>query len=127
MAENKYENECRTYLRIIAEERYLDDIMGAISQIVPCKKVKDSVVVGDNNLYDSDVNVMLRTTLGALMGNEQTLLELKDKYSAELWLIIVAYLSTQTSDPYPVLSLDRDIVEFLYKSGAEYDLDYYIV
>ena len=127
MAENKYENECKTYLRIIAEERYLDDIMGCISQLAPCKRVKNSVVAGICDSYDIDVNVMLRQTLEGFFGSEQTLLEIQRKYSAEVWLVVVPQIAADSDKPHQILSLDEWVIEFLYKAKVKYDFDYYVI
>ncbi|MGN1372503.1 MAG: hypothetical protein ACI4VK_00475 [Candidatus Coproplasma sp.] len=127
MAEYNRENECKTYLRIVAEERYLDDIMGCISKFTPCKREKNSVVAGVCDSYDIDVNAMLKQSLASFVGREQTLLDIQQKYSAEIWLVVVPQIVADSDKPRQLLSPDEWVIEFLYKAGVKYDLDYYIV
>ncbi|MGN0812262.1 MAG: hypothetical protein ACI4MQ_01975 [Candidatus Coproplasma sp.] len=127
MAENKRENECKTYLRITADERYLDNIMGCISKFTPCKREKNCVVAGVCESYDVDVNVMIRQTIKGLLGNEEELLSLQQNFSAEIYLVVVPQIVAEGEEPNQILSLESDIIEFLYKSKVKYDLDYYVL
>lgn len=127
MAKEMCKHECKTYLRIIADECYLDNIAGCIEQFTFCKRENNYVMAGVCDSYDVDVNVMFRQTLKGFFGREQTLLALQQKYLAEIYLVVVAQIVADSDEPHQILSLDRDIIEFLYKSGAEYDLDYYVI
>lgn len=82
--------------------------------------------IGHNERYDVDVNNMVRVTLKDLLGKEEKLCELRERFGVETVLEIVPYISVDSEMPTQILSLDRDIIEFLYKSGTEVDLDYYV-
>lgn len=82
--------------------------------------------IGQNANYDVDVNKMIRITLKDLFGKEENLRELRKRFGVETMLEIVPYISVDCEKPTQILSLDRDIIEFLYKSGTEVDLDYYV-
>lgn len=84
-------------------------------------------VIGQNTEYNTDVNEMLRVTLSDLFGKERELLRLSREYGVRIALEIVPRIAADSDSPNPILSLDGDIIEFLYKSGATLDLDYYIV
>ena len=51
---------------------------------------------------------------------------MKEKYNLEYYLERVLYLKKKTGLVHPILGLDNDIVEFLYKTKTIDDLDYYI-
>ena len=74
--------------------------------------------------YISDV---LRETLRPYFGKEQALRRLKEDFDAILRLEIVPELVANSDVPLPCLSLDGDIIKFLYLSGAEHDLDLYVL
>ena len=67
---------------------------------------------------------MLRETLKDLIGKEEILLELKNKYNLEYYLERVPLLINDAS--YFKLSLDDDIIEFMYKTKTKDDLDYHL-
>ncbi|MGN0805740.1 MAG: hypothetical protein ACI4MC_01770, partial [Candidatus Coproplasma sp.] len=126
MAENNCGQGCKTYLRIVANERFLDDIAGCIAQFAPCRRDVNGLVAGFNDSFDIDVNVMIRETLKGFFGREQFLLNLQNKYSAEIWLEVVPQIAADSEQPRQMLSIDEDIIEFLYKAKVRYDLDYYV-
>lgn len=83
--------------------------------------------VGRNECYDIDVNRMLRVTLKGLFQNARALKQLAEKYHLSLFLTVVPTLVAGSEEPSQYLSLERDIVEFLYFSGAKLDFDYYVI
>lgn len=82
--------------------------------------------VGRNDNYSVYVSDMCRVTLKGLFGKERAILELKRKYNLSTTLEIVPYIFADSEEPNQCLSLDKDIVEFLYKTETEMDLDYYV-
>jgi len=102
-------------------EQYIKDIFG-----VTPKFNRRSFIIGLNETYDSDVNEMIRKTLNNLLGKEEQINTLKTKFSLTTSLEIVPYIATENPDRQ-YLSLDKDILEFLYDTGTIMDLDYYII
>ena len=49
--------------------------------------------------------------------------EYRNKYGLEYYLVRVVELNDNNK---PILSLDDDIIEFLFKVSAKDDLDYYL-
>ena len=84
-------------------------------------------VIGYNENYNIDVNEMIRVTLKDLFGKEDKINELCKNFGVTVVLEIVPYIITESDVPSQILSLDRDIIEFLYQSGVEMDLDYYFM
>lgn len=70
---------------------------------------------------------MIRKTLKELFGKEDILLELKARYELEYFLERVPLISLDNDKQFPNLSLDEDIVEFMYKTRTIDDLDYFII
>lgn len=103
-------------------EKFITDTFG----VIPVWD-RHCFIIGYNERYDVDVNVMLRVTLKGLLGKEAELRALQDKFSVATVLEIVPYIVADSDEPTQILAVDRDIVEFLYKSGAELDIDYYII
>ncbi len=85
------------------------------------------IELGRNELFDKDVNVMIRQTLKDLLGKEEILLALKDKYALSFTLERVPLLQTDESAPYQKLSLDEDVIRFMYLCKVKDDLDYHII
>jgi len=84
-------------------------------------------VIGCNENYDVDVNAMLRETLKNLFGKEDKIRDMQKLFGVTATLEIVPYIVAGSEEPNPYLSLDGDIIEFLYKSGTAMDLDYYVI
>ena len=84
-------------------------------------------VLGFNENYNVDVNEMLRVTLKDLFGKEEQIKKLKKEFSLSAILEIVPVIASNSNEPNQYLSLERDIIEFLYKSETDIDLDYYVV
>ena len=87
----------------------------------------NTIEIGRNEIYDVDVNKMVRVSLKDLLGKEKELIYLKEKYNLYYALERVPSIVADTTEPHPILSLDGDIVEFLAKTGTVDDLDYYII
>ena len=83
-----------------------------------------TIEIGRNELYQDDINIMIRESLKDLLGKEDILLELKNKYNLEYYLERVPLLLND--DNYIKLSLDIDIIEFMYKTKTIDDLDYHL-
>ena len=73
-----------------------------------------TIEIGRNDIYDTDINVMIRKSLKDLFGKEDVLLELKNKYNLEYVLERVPALLFKNQDYNQRLSLDYDIIEFMY-------------
>ena len=117
-----------TYFAIyFNEELNLDDFCAKLGfakeEILPLVH-KDKIVIGENREPSLNVNECLRTTLKDLFGKEDILYQLKQEYGLDYYLAKVVYLTPE--GVMPILSLEGDIVEFLYLTEAIDDLDYYI-
>lgn len=82
--------------------------------------------VGSNEEYDVDVNNMIRKTLSAFTGKEDFLKEIQKEFGITVSLEIIPRIAYSSDKPRQILSLDDDIIAFLYKAGVSMDLDYYI-
>lgn len=102
-------------------ERYILDTFG----VTPVWEFH-SFILGYNETYDVDVNKMIRKTLCGLMGKEEQIRAMRRRFGVDTVLEVVPYLLSDSPDPNPCLSLENDIIAFLYKSGTEYDIDYYV-
>ena len=83
--------------------------------------------IGHNEAYSVYVSDMVRVTLKDLIGKEQAIVELKRRFNLSTCLEIVPYIAADSDEPNQCLSLDDDVIEFLYKTGTSMDLDYYII
>ncbi len=83
--------------------------------------------IAKNERYETDVNGMVRKTIAAFIGKEERLKEVLKAVGGELYLEIVPYIRANCAQPNPILSLEEDVVGFLYKTGTRLDIDYYIV
>lgn len=83
--------------------------------------------IGRNEVYCVYVSDMCRVTLNDLFGKEELIVDLKKKYDLSTMLEIIPYIVADSEEPNQCLSLDDDIIEFLYKTGTSMDLDYYII
>lgn len=82
------------------------------------------IEIGCCDRFNVDVNVMIRETLKELFGKEQILSDLKKEYNLEYYLERVIHLDCDKVQP--ILSLDSDIIKFLYEADVVDDLDYYV-
>ena len=88
---------------------------------------QDEVEIGFNDRYRVNVNEMIRKTLFELADKTALLDDLRRRYDLTYYLEIVPEIASGSDEPTPILSLDEDIVEFLARTGARHDLDYYIL
>ena len=121
-------NECLTYFAVYFKDEFdLGDFCEKLgldeAQIRPLIK-KNKIEIGKNENYNVDINEMLRETLKDLFGKEDVLFQLKEDYQLEYYLVRVPLLSADAINP--ILCLDRDLIEFLYLTTAEDELDYYV-
>ncbi len=86
----------------------------------------ETIEIGRNEVFDIDINVMIRKSIKDLIGKEDILLKLKNKYNLEYYIERVPWLVANTEKPRQILSLDNDIIAFMYKAQVSDDLDYYI-
>lgn len=77
--------------------------------------------------YDVDVNVMIRKTLCGILEKGKRLREICEYFGVTATLEVVPTIACGSEEPSQCLSLDKDIIAFLYESGAGFDLDYYVV
>lgn len=131
-------NSCRTYFRIVGifNPQEIAEILNATphriirrgDSLPHTKRVAehDEIVFGYNDEYSADINEMLRVTLKGLRGKVTELAALREKYRLEYYLEIVPEIESGSEEPHPALSLDDDIIEFLYLTKTKHDLDYYI-
>lgn len=84
---------------------------------------EDHIFIGFHYDYVEDVNIMVRNSLKTLFGKEEILVKLKEKYNLtyKLQRVPTLFVNRRIN-----VSLDRDIIEFLYKSQTIDNLDYFI-
>ncbi len=84
------------------------------------------------NDYDIDIPNMMRKTIKDLIPKKAELLKIREDYDAGLYLEVVPEIYVPKDDndtdyePHPVITPSRDIIEFLYETKTELDIDYYI-
>lgn len=127
-----YLRSCLTYFCVIYDEETFDskDFFNSLNldyEIFERFGTNKSIEIGRNEIFNININEMVRVTLKDLFGKEEILLSLKKKYNLTYYLERVPSLVYDTDEPNQILSLEPDIVEFLYKSQTEDDLDYYIL
>lgn len=103
-------------------EKYIIDEFG----IVPIWEMHH-FIIGYNDNYDVDVNNMIRVTLNALLGKEEKLKQMKERFSVHIILEIVPYIIYRSRESNQILSLEKDIISFLYETNVEMDIDYYVI
>ena len=69
---------------------------------------------------------MLRVTLMYLFDKVEELNGISKLYDVKYYLVVVPELYSDNEDVHQILSLDSDIIEFLYLTKTIYDLDYYV-
>ena len=126
-----YKNSCLTYF-FVEHDGKLDKkefckLLNLDEKSVEHFSTSETIEIGRNEIYDVDVNKMVRVSLKDLLGKEKELVYLKEKYNLYYALERVPTIVADTTEPHPILSLDGDIVEFLAKTGTVDDLDYYII
>ena len=104
-----------------------ETIESAIKEIADFTEAADHFYYGKNNEYNVDVNVMIRKTLARLFGKEDRLKFIQERHCAVLQLEIFSLIVRDSEQPNQLLSLDKDIVEFLHKSGTQLKFDYKVI
>ncbi len=92
------------------------------------KKTRDGgfyLALGENTEYEPYISDMIRVCLGSLLKRPKEIKALKEKYGLTLFLTMVPHLVDEER-PQQCLSLDQDIIEWLYLSDVAMDLDYYL-
>lgn len=123
------EKYCLTYFLVKFDSNNFDmlefsKVLDLDYQILERFGTNSTIEIGRNEFYNDDINVMVRTSLKDLFGKEDKLLYLKNKYKLEYVLERVPLILDNQN--MPKLSLDDDIIEFLYKTKTKDDLDYFL-
>ncbi|MBQ9448262.1 MAG: hypothetical protein IJU60_00115 [Acholeplasmatales bacterium] len=121
------ENKCTTALCFIYNPIYKDRILSFFKGI--CENAKESgnlIECGKNKEYNVDINNMIRKTIFDFLGHEEEVKEFLKANKVEAFLEIVPEIKVSANESKPILSLDDDIIKFLYTSGIRMDLDYYL-
>lgn len=89
-------------------------------------KCDHSLYIWYNTEFDINCNVMIRQSLKDLFGKEEILLKLKHQFNLVYYLerVPVVFFD-ETSNM--ILSLEKDIIAFLYKTDTIDDLDYVVL
>lgn len=128
-------HSCKTYVRtnvlesadIAAVERALYAVSAEWQKTENSFSHNFGYTIGMNTEYRTDVNIMIRKTIGELVGKEEALKKIAKEAGLKFYLVIVPEIAALSDVVSPILSLEDDIIEFLYKSGVKMDLDYYIL
>lgn len=124
---------CATYVRVLLNnQEFAGEVNQALTEL-GCRWHANYTCYGDvyyctdrNSDYNVDTNCMIKKTLGPFFGHEKYIRDIAAKYNLKLYLEIVPHICRNSDEPTPILSLDDDIIGFLYESGISMDLDYYI-
>ena len=129
----RYLDYCLTYFLVDIKEPSGFDLRDFCNQLgldyenTELFSTEESIELGRNEIYDRDCNVMLRKTLKDLLGKEDILSALKEKYSLDYTLERVPIIHTDAeADEQIRLTLADDIIAFMYKTGTHDDLDYFL-
>jgi hypothetical protein len=131
-------HKCRTYF-IITGDFNAKDVLNALEvdnyevfnkgeeyKISKRKREFDEIKIGFHDNYNVDINEMIRATLKGLINKTDVLKTLKKELSLDYALVLVPEIYSDSEEPKQILSLDRDIIEFLYLTETDIDLDYYV-
>ena len=121
-------NECKTYFAVFYNDGFdKKDFCETLllDEVQLDTFYKKKLIIGFNEKYEVDINDMIRKTIKPLLGKEDELDMLRRKYNLKYYLALVPTI--KVDGVHPILSLAPDIIEFLYLTGTEEDLDYYIV
>ena len=128
-----YFDTCLTYLLVEIKKPEAFDLRDFCEKLsldydlVENFSTDENIELGRNEFFDMDINVMLRETLADLFGKEDILVSLAEKYKLEYTLERVPLIPKDEVSRQMRLSLDRDIIEFLYKTHCRDDLDYFVL
>ena len=124
-------HQSKVYLFVDAEkEEILDSFLKTLSfeGTIEKKLRRDGsfyAALGGNANYEPYVSDMIRICLGSLFYRAKEIKELKSSFPVRTMLTIAPHL-IDNEEPQQCLSLDKDIIEWLYLSDSEMDLDYYL-
>ncbi len=104
-----------------------DKIEAELNEIASFDEKWDYFYCGENNSYEVDINEMLRKTLSGLLGKEEQLIALQDKYLVILKLELFTVIIKDSPLPKQRLSLDKDIIEFLHKTNTQLKFGYKVI
>ncbi len=107
---------------LLAEEEEIEELFGETPRFR-----RHGYKFGVNEEYDVDLNVMVKKTIKNFIGKEERIKKFLEENMCELYIEVVLYLTKSSQEPTPILPPDEEVVEFLHKSGAKLDIDYYIV
>ncbi len=79
---------------------------------------------GRCNNYDFLVEKQMRETIKDLLPLKEELIKIKNEFDAYLVLEVVPEIYLGESSP--CLAPSRDVIEFLYETGTEIDIDLYV-
>ena len=127
-----YQRDCLTYFRVMYDISNFDPYDFCASLDIPYEVYEKfgtdcCIEIGRNERFNLDINVMIRETLRDLFGKEEILKILKEKYNLEYFLERVPTIIKDSTESNQILSLDNDIIEFLYRTQTKDDLDYFIL
>ncbi len=122
---------CLTYFLVKHGENNFDiehfaKCLGLDVELLKHFGTSTTIEIGRNEYYDADINVMVRVSIKDLIGKEDILKRLKNQYNLEYFIERVPIISGDENSPRQKLSIDDDIIEFMYKSGTQDDLDYFV-
>lgn len=144
-------HSCMTYLAVLFKFDYKKDLellkekrkiqpedIGILNKDEVFKYIKNTFgitpkwnrhhfVIGLNKNYETNINEMIRVTLNNLIGKEKKIKEMCKKFNVSTSLIIKPTIANKSEDSKQILSLDSDIIDFLYKSNTTMDFDYSII
>lgn len=94
------------------------------------EEISEDIIMRDTSFlltscdeYDSDLNVMLRKMLKDYFGKERQLKEISEKFCKAITLDVYSVSVKNSEEPKQNLLLDKDIVEFLDRSGVKLNID----
>ena len=128
----RYLDYCLTYLLVeIGEPEKFDlrdfcSSLGLDYEHTELFSTEESIELGRNEIFNIDINVMVRETLKELFGKEKILAMLKVKYSLDYTLERVPLVQDDEDGRRMNLTLDDDIIAFMYKTGTHDNLDYFL-
>jgi hypothetical protein len=133
LKQEEQKHSCLVYLSVVPQkggdtEKSLDRAERELKKFdVEVVRKKNGLNVCANEEYDVYVSNMVRKCIHNFVGREEQLKDILICCGLEMYLEIVPQIVANSVEPEPCLSLDGDIIEFLYKTGVKHDLDYYVV
>lgn len=107
---------------------YMDEVEKELQELgATYEKKTHHFQVNKNEEYQVYISDMVRDVIVPFVGKEKYLLHLQKKYDLSYTLEIVPTIDLTSQEVRPCLSLDPDIIAFLYLTNTQFDLDYYIL